>query len=65
VLSQHYVMLKRNLLYTAITRSRELVVLVGSKKAMGMAINNDREDRRYTTLSRRLREKVDELSGSP
>ena len=62
VLSQHYVMLKRNLLYTAITRSRELVVLVGSKKAIGMAINNDQENRRYTTLSRRLREKVDELS---
>lgn len=63
VLSQHYIMLKRNLLYTAITRSRELVVLVGSKKAVGMAINNDQENRRYTTLSRRLREKVDELSG--
>ncbi len=58
VLNQHYVMLKRNLLYTAVTRSRELVVVVGSRKAMGIAINNDRESRRYTTLSRRLREKA-------
>lgn len=60
ILNQHYVMLKRNLLYTAITRSRKLVFIVGSKRAMGMAINNDRESRRYTTLSRKLREKVDE-----
>ncbi|MBS3765720.1 ATP-binding domain-containing protein, partial [Candidatus Bipolaricaulota bacterium] len=63
MISQHYVMLKRNLLYTAITRSRKLVVVVGSKKAMGMAINNDQENRRFTTLSRRLREEVDELEG--
>ncbi|MEF8837765.1 MAG: ATP-dependent RecD-like DNA helicase [Candidatus Bipolaricaulota bacterium] len=58
LLNQHYVMLKRNLLYTAVTRSRELVVLVGSKKALGMAVNNDRESRRFTTLSRRLKEKA-------
>ncbi len=57
LLNQHYVMLKRNLLYTAVTRSRELVVLVGSKQAMGIAINNDRESRRYTTLAKRLKEK--------
>ncbi len=63
MISQHYVMLKRNLLYTAITRSRKLVVVVGSKKAMGMAINNDQENRRFTTLSRRLREEIDELEG--
>jgi len=60
VLNQHYVMLKRNLLYTAITRSRKLVFIVGSKRAVGMAIDNDRESRRFTTLSRRLREKVDD-----
>ncbi|MBS3787658.1 ATP-dependent RecD-like DNA helicase [Candidatus Bipolaricaulota bacterium] len=58
LLNQHYVMLKRNLLYTAVTRSRELVILVGSKKALGMAVNNDRESRRFTTLSRRLKEKA-------
>ncbi len=58
LLNQHYVMLKRNLLYTAVTRSRELVMLVGSKKALGMAVNNDRESRRFTTLSRRLKEKA-------
>jgi len=64
LLSQHYVMLKRNLLYTAVTRSRELVVLVGSKKAMGIAVNNDRESRRFTTLSSRLRKKAEEI-GDP
>ncbi|MFP4136666.1 MAG: ATP-dependent RecD-like DNA helicase [Candidatus Acetothermia bacterium] len=64
MISQHYIMLKRNLLYTAITRSRRLVVIVGSRKAIGMAINNDQESRRYTTLSRRLREKVDEKEGA-
>lgn len=58
LLNQHYVMLKRNLLYTAVTRSRELVVLVGSKKALAMAVNNDRESRRFTTLSQRLKEKA-------
>lgn len=58
LLNQHYVMLKRNLLYTAVTRSRELVMLVGSRKALGMAVNNDRESRRFTTLARRLKEKA-------
>ena len=35
---QHYMMLRRNLLYTGITRGRKLVVLVGQKKAVGMAV---------------------------
>lgn len=58
LVNQHYVMLKRNLIYTAVTRSRELVFLVGSRRALGIAINNDQESRRYTTLSQRLREKT-------
>jgi exodeoxyribonuclease V alpha subunit len=54
--THHYMMLQRNLLYTAITRGRRLVVVLGSKRALGMAINNDRPVRRYTHLAARLRE---------
>lgn len=53
--TQHYVMLQRNLLYTAITRGKELVVLVGTKKAMSIAVNNDRTKLRYTYLGERLK----------
>ena len=54
--THHYPMLQRNLLYTAITRGRRLVVLLGSKRALGMAIKNDRQVRRYTHLAPRLKE---------
>ena len=53
--TQHYMMLQRNLLYTAITRARELVVLVGTKQALGMAVNNNRVAERHTTLAPRIR----------
>ena len=52
--TQHYTMLQRNLLYTAITRGRRLVVLVGSKKAVGIAVRNRRVVERFTGLARRL-----------
>jgi exodeoxyribonuclease V alpha subunit len=52
--TQHYVMLQRNLLYTAITRGKQLVVLVGTKKALGMAVRRQDTSRRYTSLQRRL-----------
>jgi exodeoxyribonuclease V alpha subunit len=52
--TQHYVMLQRNLLYTALTRARRLVVVVGTKKALGIAIKNDRVQQRYTHLAPRL-----------
>lgn len=52
--TQHYVMLQRNLLYTGVTRSRELVVLVGTKKAMSLAINRNYAARRYSFLKERL-----------
>jgi exodeoxyribonuclease V alpha subunit len=55
VLTTHYLMLQRNLLYTAITRARELAVLVGQTKAIAIAIRNDRIARRYTALADRLR----------
>lgn len=55
LVTQHYVMLQRNLLYTAVTRGRKLVVLVGSRKALAMAVRNDRIQKRYTLLAHRLR----------
>jgi exodeoxyribonuclease V alpha subunit len=51
----HYMMLQRNLLYTAITRARQLCVLVGSRRAIGMAVRNNAVAQRYTALDRRLR----------
>ncbi|MDD3845690.1 MAG: ATP-dependent RecD-like DNA helicase [Syntrophorhabdaceae bacterium] len=56
LLTQHYLLLQRNLLYTAITRGKKLVYLIGTKKALSIAIHNDRPRRRYTLLAERLRE---------
>ena len=50
----HFVMLQRNLLYTAITRGRGLVVLVGQKRAMAMAVENHTSNARHSGLARRL-----------
>jgi exodeoxyribonuclease V alpha subunit len=58
VLTQHYMMLQRNLLYTAITRAKKTVVLVGSRKAIHMAVQNDRVAQRYSGLPQRLKGKV-------
>lgn len=52
--TQHYLMLQRNLLYTAVTRGKKLVVLVGTKKALGMAVRRQDTRRRYTALRKRL-----------
>jgi exodeoxyribonuclease V alpha subunit len=52
--TQHYVMLDRNLLYTALTRARRLAVLVGEKRALAVAVGNRRTRRRYTGLADRL-----------
>ena len=54
--TQHYVMLQRNLLYTGITRGKKLVVVVGTEKAVALAVRNAEAGRRNTTLRRRLRE---------
>ena len=54
VMSQHYVMLQRNLIYTGITRGKRLVVIVGTSKAMAIAVRNVRNQKRYTYLNRRL-----------
>jgi len=55
VLTQHYILLQRNLIYTAVTRARKLVVLVGSRKAMAMAVHNNKTQKRFTRLSNRLK----------
>ncbi len=54
VITAHYMMLQRNLLYTAITRARRLCVLVGSRRAIGIAVNNNRVAQRYSALAWRL-----------
>ena len=52
--SQHYMMLQRNLLYTAVTRGKRLVVPLGAKKAIWMAVRRLDSTRRITTLKERL-----------
>jgi exodeoxyribonuclease V alpha subunit len=56
--TQHFVMLQRNLLYTAITRGKKLVVLVGSRKALSLAVRRQDTARRCTGLRWRLQEAV-------
>ncbi len=56
VITQHYMLLQRNLLYTAITRARQMVVIVGSTKALAMAVNNNSVAQRYTALAGRVYE---------
>ncbi|MFC2159475.1 ATP-dependent RecD-like DNA helicase [Actinomycetota bacterium] len=55
LLTSHYMLLQRNLLYTALTRARELAILVGSKKAIGMAVNKNIVEKRYTNLKELIR----------
>ena len=52
--TQHFVMLQRNLLYTAVTRGKKLVILVGPKKAIAMALNRADTGERRTALKERL-----------
>jgi exodeoxyribonuclease V alpha subunit len=56
VLTQHYALLQRNLIYTAVTRARKLVVIIGARKALAIAIRNNKTEKRYTYLSYRLGE---------
>jgi exodeoxyribonuclease V alpha subunit len=55
VLTQHYPMLQRNLLYTGLTRGKRLVVLVGQKKAIAIAVRNVSGRRRWSKLDEWLR----------
>jgi exodeoxyribonuclease V alpha subunit len=54
VVTQHYMLLQRNLIYTGLTRGRKLAVLLGSRRAMHMGLGNERGRKRYTTLAMRL-----------
>ena len=54
IVTQHYTMLQRNLLYTAITRARKLCVLAGSPRAISMAVRNNKVAKRFTALEWRL-----------
>ena len=54
VVTQHYMMLQRNLLYTAVTRAKKLVILVGTRRALHIAVSNNKVSQRYTALDWRL-----------
>jgi exodeoxyribonuclease V alpha subunit len=57
--TQHFMMLQRNLLYTAVTRGKRLVILVGTKKAIAIAVKRVESSKRITTLKQRLVEAAD------
>jgi exodeoxyribonuclease V alpha subunit len=56
LLTQHYIMLQRNLLYTAMTRGKKLVILIGTQKALSIALKNDKPRQRLSRLCDRLME---------
>ncbi len=58
ILTAHYVMLQRNLIYTAITRGKKMVNIVGSRKALEIAVSNDKIAGRNTLLAQRLKQRV-------
>ncbi len=58
VVMQHYIMLHKNLIYTALTRAKRLVVILGSRKAMAIGLKNKNKEERYTNLANRLKEKI-------
>jgi len=53
-MTQHFVLLQRNLLYTAITRGKNLVILIGTKKALAIALRNNKPKKRLSGLAFRL-----------
>ncbi|MBK8100017.1 MAG: ATP-dependent RecD-like DNA helicase [Planctomycetes bacterium] len=65
VTTDHFLMLKRSVVYTAITRGKRLVVVVGSRKAMAMAVKNAEDTRRWSALADRLRDFTRDTSGDP
>ena len=54
ILTQHYILLQRNLIYTAVTRGINLVVMVGTDKALSIGVTNDKSQKRFTYLRYRL-----------
>ena len=55
IATQHFLLLQRNLVYTAITRGKQMVLLVGEKKALGLAVKNNRTTQRFSGLLARLK----------
>jgi exodeoxyribonuclease V alpha subunit len=55
LLTQHYMMLQRNLLYTGMTRARKLLILIGSRKAVEMAVKNVRQRPRFSRFPEKLK----------
>ena len=51
---QHYMMLNRNLIYTGLTRAKQMAILVGPKKAIGLAVRQVKDQQRYTRKARAL-----------
>lgn len=64
VITQHYLLLQRNLIYTGITRARKLVVLVGTRKALAIAVRNSRAEERYSYLGSRLRREGESIAAN-
>ncbi|MDY6792963.1 MAG: ATP-dependent RecD-like DNA helicase [Thermodesulfobacteriota bacterium] len=54
VLTQHYILLQRNLIYTAVTRGKNLVVMIGTRKALAIGVKNNKTKKRFTYLKYRL-----------
>ncbi len=61
LLTQHFMMLQRNLLYTAMTRARQLLIIIGSPRALSMAVENFRREERFSMLGERLRNVYNQL----
>ena len=61
LMTQHYTMLQKNLIYTAITRGKRLVILVGQKKALSIAVKNNKATRRWSMLEGRLMNRLSYL----
>jgi UvrD-like helicase C-terminal domain len=55
IIMQHYMLLSRNLLYTGLTRAKQLAILVGPMKAIGLAVKRVMDRQRYTALAERLK----------
>jgi len=53
--SEHYIMLQRNLLYTALTRAKELAIIIGTKRNLAICVKNNRVQKRFTMLKERLK----------
>jgi len=64
LMTQHYIMLQRNLLYTAITRARQLCVLVGTPRALSVAVKNDTALQRYSRLAWRISKNLQRGNGA-